>query len=190
LASGTPGLSIGVAGPEGVRFARSYGVADLEHRAPVTADTVFQIASVTKQFTAAAALLTVEDGRMSLDDKLSRFVPEFARAERVTLRQLLIQTSGIANYAEDPSASPFKSVARTPEEMAAVIARLKPGFVFEPGASWAYSNSNYQLLGCCQSNRNSSPPDAVGQGRRCSRPQGTATRPARRSGSACMSVGW
>jgi CubicO group peptidase (beta-lactamase class C family) len=130
-----------------VRFARSYGVADLEHRAPVTADTVFQIASVTKQFTAAAVLLMVEDGRMSLDDKLSRFVPEFPGAERVTLRQLLIQTSGIADYAEDPSSSPFKSVARTPEEMAAAIARLKPAFVFEPGASWAYSNSNYQLLG-------------------------------------------
>ena len=145
MATGAPGMAVGVGDGRGAMFARTYGLADLEHRVPVTADTVFALASLTKQFTAAAVLLMAEDGRIGLDDPLSRHVPELPGAERVTLRQLLVQTSGVGDYAEDSAGDRFKSVAKTPAEMVEWISRL--GRSFEPGTAWAYSNSNYVLLG-------------------------------------------
>jgi CubicO group peptidase (beta-lactamase class C family) len=108
---------------------------------------VFNLASITKQFTAAAILLLAEEGKLKLDDKLSRYVPELRHSERVTLNQLLVHTSGIPDYSEDPSGAKTKSVARTPAEMLAWIATLTPTLAFEPGTKWAYSNSNYALLG-------------------------------------------
>jgi CubicO group peptidase (beta-lactamase class C family) len=147
LASGSPGMVVAASDARGVLFSRSYGQADLEHGAPIRPDTVFQIASVTKQFTAAAVLLMVEDGRLSLDDRLSQHVPEFPGGDRVTIRHLLTLTSGIPDYAEDPAGDRIKSVPKTPSEMVAWIAQLRPAFNFEPGAGWGYSNSNYVLLG-------------------------------------------
>lgn len=147
MATGSPGMAVAVGRGDEVVFLKGYGRANLEDEAPVTVDTVFAIASLTKQFTAAAVLLLVEDGKVGLDDPLSRFVPEAPQAERVTVRQALMQTSGIADYADDPAGERVKSVRRTPEEIAAWIAGLQPPFAFEPGTSWAYSNSNYALLG-------------------------------------------
>jgi CubicO group peptidase (beta-lactamase class C family) len=126
---------------------RPYGKANLEHDAPVVRETVFRLASVTKQFTAAAVLRLVEDGRVSLDDRLSRYVPELPQATEVTLYSLLVQTSGLPDYAEDPDITRTRSVARTPQEMLGLIARLQPRFQFEPETRWGYSNSNYALLG-------------------------------------------
>lgn len=147
LAQGSPGMAVAVTRRGQVVFARGYGLADLEHHVPVTRDTVFKLASVTKQFTAAAVLLLAQDGKLALDDRLSRHVPELAQAAEVTLYHLLVQTSGVPDYAEDPSGAPLKSVARTPTEMLAWIDRLTPALAFEPGTRWAYSNSNYVLLG-------------------------------------------
>lgn len=147
MASGSPGMAVAVGRGEDVLLAKGYGLANLEDQVPVTADTVFAIASITKQFTAAAVLLLVEEGKVGLEDTLSRFVPEVPQAGRVTVRQALVQTSGIPDYAEDPEGLRLKSVHKTPAEMASWIARLEPAFVFEPGSSWAYSNSNYALLG-------------------------------------------
>lgn len=147
LAQGSPGMAVEVTWRGQVVFARGYGLADLEHDVPVTRDTVFKLASVTKQFTAAAVLLLAQDGELALDDRLSRHIPELTRAGEVTLYQLLVQTSGVPDYAEDPSGAPLKSVARTPAEMLAWIDRLTPALAFTPGTRWAYSNSNYVLLG-------------------------------------------
>lgn len=147
LAQGSPGMVVSVAREGEVVFARGYGFADLEHRAAVTPDTVFRLASVTKQFTAAAVLLLVEDGRLNLDDRLSEYVPELQQASEVTLYQLLAQTSGIPDYAEDPEGGRTKALARSTSEMVEWIGRLEPRLHFEPGARWAYSNSNYALLG-------------------------------------------
>jgi CubicO group peptidase (beta-lactamase class C family) len=130
-----------------VLFTGSYGLANIEHQAPVRPQTVFKLASITKQFTAAAILLLAEDKKLKLDDKLSLYVPEFEQSEKVTLYQLLVHTSGIPDYSEDPSGSKTKSVAKTPLEMLAWISRLTPSLSFEPGSRWAYSNSNYALLG-------------------------------------------
>jgi CubicO group peptidase (beta-lactamase class C family) len=147
LAQGSPGMLVEVAKDGEVLFTGTYGLANVEHQAPVTRKTVFKLASITKQFTAAAILLLAEDGKLRIDDKLSRYVPELAQAEKVTLYQLLVQTSGLPDYAEDPAGSKTKSVAKTPEEMLAWIGRLTPAFLSEPGIKWSYSNSNYALLG-------------------------------------------
>lgn len=126
---------------------RVNGWASVEHRVPLRRESLFALASVTKQFTAAAILQLMEQGKLKLDDRLDRFVPELPQARRVTLYQLLVQTSGIPDYAEDPAGAKTKSVAKTPQEMVEWIGRLTPAFVFEPGSKWAYSNSNYVLLG-------------------------------------------
>jgi D-alanyl-D-alanine carboxypeptidase len=138
---------VGVARAGEPLYVRAFGLADLEHNVPVIRDTVFKLASITKQFTAAAMLLLVEEGKVSLDDRLSRFVPELPQARRVTLYQLLVHTSGLPDYAEDPTGVRTKSVARTPAQMVEWIAGLKPQFHFDPGTRWSYSNSNYVLLG-------------------------------------------
>lgn len=147
MAQGAPGVVVGVARAGEPLFVRPLGLADLEHNVPVIRGTVFKLASITKQFTAAAVLSLMEDGKLSLDDKLSRFVPELPQAAQVTLYQLLVHTSGIPDYAEDPALVRTKSVARTPAQMVELIAGLKPRFHFDPGTRWAYSNSNYVLLG-------------------------------------------
>ena len=147
MAQGAPGMVVGVARAGEPLFVRAFGLADLEHNIPVVRGTVFKLASITKQFTAAAVLSLVDDGKVSLDDKLSRFVPELPQAEKVTLYELLVHTSGLPDYAEDPAGARTKSVARTPAQMVEWIAELKPRFQFDPGTRWAYSNSNYVLLG-------------------------------------------
>jgi CubicO group peptidase (beta-lactamase class C family) len=147
LAQGSPGMLVQVAKHSEVLFTGTYGYANLEHSVPVRRETVFNLASITKQFTAAAILLLAEEGKLKLDDKLSRYVPELRHSERVTLNQLLVHTSGIPDYSEDPSGAKTQSVARTPAEMLAWIATLTPTLAFEPGTKWAYSNSNYALLG-------------------------------------------
>jgi D-alanyl-D-alanine carboxypeptidase len=147
MEQGAPGMIVGVARDGEALFVRAFGLADLEHNVPVIRGTVFKLASITKQFTAAALVSLVEDGKVSLDDPLSRYVPELPQAGQVTLYQLLVQTSGIPDYAEDPAGLRMKSVARTPTQMIEWIAGLQPRFHFEPGTRWAYSNSNYVLLG-------------------------------------------
>jgi CubicO group peptidase (beta-lactamase class C family) len=140
-------MAVGVSYRGQTVFARGYGLANIEHRSPLTPDSPFLLASVTKQFTAAAVLLLVQDGKVRLDDKLSKYVPELPQAKHVTVRQLLIHTSGIPDYSEDPDGAASKSVARTSTDMIAWIARLRPAQLFTPGTVWRYSNSNYVLLG-------------------------------------------
>jgi len=147
LKQGSPGMIIEVSRKGTLLFSGTYGFADLEHRAPVSRDTVFKLASITKEFTAAAVLTLVEEGRLSLDDTLAMHVPELSAASNVRVYELLVHTSGIPDYAEDPDGAKTKSVAKAPEEVLQWIIRLTPRLQFEPGSRWAYSNSNYALLG-------------------------------------------
>ncbi len=144
---GSPVMVVGVARDGSVVFSRGYGLADVERATAVAPDTVFRLASITKQFTAAAVMLLVEEGRVNLQDRLSEYVPELAQADEVTLYQLLVQTSGIPDYAERLASADAKATARTTEQMIALIGAQEPRLEFEPGSRWAYSNSNYVLLG-------------------------------------------
>lgn len=129
------------------RLIRGYGLENLENKTPVTADTVFRIGSVTKQFTAAAVMLLAEQGKLSIEDPLSKFLPDFPRARDVTLRQLLNHTAGIHNYTAQKDFERAERQDYTTDEMVGYIARMGKVYDFEPGTAWNYSNSNYMLLG-------------------------------------------
>jgi CubicO group peptidase (beta-lactamase class C family) len=129
-------------------FDKGYGMANLETQAPATPETVFRIASINKQFTAAAILLLAERGKLSLDDRLSKFLPEFPQADQVTIRQLLTHTSGLKDYAGQVDYWRNRSrIDTTTEDFVRYVATLKPIHDFEPGTKFNYSNSGYYVLG-------------------------------------------
>ncbi len=129
---------------------RAFGLANIELNVPVSAKTVFRVGSITKQFTAAAILLLRDRGLLSLDDTLSKFLPDFPRSNEVTLRQLLTHTSGVHNYVIGTvvagGTNQDLSISRSTEEMVRYIAAQPRLYDFDPGTSCAYSNSGYYLL--------------------------------------------
>ncbi len=128
-----------------VVFHQAYGLADVENGAPVHEDAVFCIGSISKQFGAAAVMQLVEAGKLRLDDKLARFFPDFPRADRITVDDLLHQTTGIVDFEYNGGWPKTMAVERTDDELVATFRDLPPEF--EPGARWAYSTSNYFLVG-------------------------------------------
>jgi CubicO group peptidase (beta-lactamase class C family) len=141
------GLSVAVARGDELIVDRGYGIADLEWNTPVDASTIFRIGSMTKQFTGAAILKLAEQGKLGLDDPLSRYVPEFDTGGRVvTIRQMLNHTSGIPEYTMQPGFFGRLSLIDVSDAELLQLVSGKP-FDFEPGAGWRYSNTNYYLLG-------------------------------------------
>jgi CubicO group peptidase (beta-lactamase class C family) len=123
---------------------KGYGYADLDNRTPVTPQTNFRLASVTKQFTAAAILLLAEDGKLSLDDSARRWLPTLhAVAEPITIRHLLTHTSGLIDY-ED--VIPDSMTAQLHDADVLRILADQNRLYFEPGTAYRYSNSAYALL--------------------------------------------
>jgi len=142
--SASAGLVVGIAEQGKPTFVRAYGLANIEWKEPTTPDTVFRIGSITKQFAAVCVLLLAEQKKLSLDDKLAKFFPEFPRSNEVTLRHLLNHNSGIHSYPDAPE----RAIVRTGigvKEMVQHLATL--GYDFDPGSKWAYSNSGYFLIG-------------------------------------------
>ena len=142
-----PGLSLAVVREGKVVKARGYGLASLELNRPVTEDTVFEIGSMTKQFTAAALLMLVEDGRVALDAPLSKYLPNTPPAwDGITVRHLLTHSSGIPDYLGVEGLPDLSRRGLTHREIATVFFE-KLSLEFTPGATWAYSNTGYLLLG-------------------------------------------
>lgn len=139
------GVSVAVARGPRVIFARGYGYADLENRRPATAETVYHVGSITKQFTAAAVMQLVEDGSVRLDAPLSEYLPHYPHVGDVTVEQLLNHTSGIANYTTLAEWWETMSLEVTPDRLARSF--LSRPLDFAPGTRFAYSNSGYVLLG-------------------------------------------
>lgn len=141
------GLSVAVGRADHVVLDRGVGMADLEWNQAADASSIFRIGSLTKQFTAAAIMKLVEQGKIGLDDPLSKYLPDFDTGGRtVTIRQLLNHTSGIPNYTGQPGfLGRGDRLDFNAKELLQYVAG-KP-FAFEPGTSWAYSNTNYVLLG-------------------------------------------
>jgi len=143
----TAGVSIAVVKNGRTILAKGYGFADLENDVPATTETVYRIGSITKQFTAAAIMRLMEQGKLSLDDTLQKFIPTFpTQGNRVTIRHLLTHTSGIRSYTS--LGQKFERGMRldfTPDSMLALFAN-EP-FDFKPGDQWRYDNSGYFLLG-------------------------------------------
>ncbi|MBI4500332.1 MAG: beta-lactamase family protein [Gemmatimonadetes bacterium] len=142
-----PGLSIAVARGKETLLARGYGYARLGDSVQATPETVYPIASVTKQFTAAAIMRLAEQGRLKLKDEISRYLPDYpVQGRKVTIQQLLSHTSGIPdNAGADSSGTHRSALDFTPAEFLAVSGE-RP-FDFAPGEKFAYSNSGYYVLG-------------------------------------------
>lgn len=129
-----------------VLLEKGYGLADREWNIANTAETKFRIGSVTKQFTAACILQLIEAGKISLDDKLSKFYPDFPKGDSVTIHMLLNHTSGIASYTDGRD---FTAVATQTLSRDSMIGFFKnKPYNFSPGTKWTYNNSGYFLLGC------------------------------------------
>ena len=128
-----------------VLLEKGYGLADREWNIPNTTETKFRIGSVTKQFTAACILQLIEAGKLSADDKLSKFFPGFPKGDSVTIHMLLNHTSGIASYTDTRD---FMNVARLdlPKDSMISFFKNKP-YNFSPGSKFSYNNSGYFLLG-------------------------------------------
>ena len=139
-----PGLSLAVTIDNELIFTKGYGVANVELRAPALAESVYEVASLTKQFVAVAMLLLAQDGKLSLDDLVSRHLPEAPPAwEKITLRHLLTHTSGIPDF--DDAGQPLDPRREyTEDELVRLAARLPAKFA--PGVRWSYSNTAYDLL--------------------------------------------
>ncbi|MEX1132212.1 MAG: serine hydrolase domain-containing protein [Flavobacteriales bacterium] len=146
-ANDSPGLAIRILRDGSPVYSKAFGMADLEHDMPITTSSVFQVASVSKQFTAFALLLLERDGLLSLDDDVRRYIPELPEYPLVvTLRHLAQHTSGIRDI-DDLLAlrgiGPNDEV--THAEAIALLVR-QTGLNFTPGETFEYSNSGYMLL--------------------------------------------
>lgn len=141
-----PGMALLLARGDEVLFRSACGRASLELQVPLAPTQVFRIGSVTKQFAAVAVLRLVEEGKLSLDDPLSQFVPGYPNGEAVTVRMLLDHTSGIKSYTDLPGVmdGPIREDLTT----AKLIERFKDQPAeFAPGEGWQYNNSGYVLVG-------------------------------------------
>ena len=142
-----PGMAVLLARGDEVLYRGACGRANLELEVPLSADHVFRIGSVTKQFAAAAALKLAEASKLSLEDPLTKFVPGYPGGKRVTVRMLLNHTSGVRSYTDIPGVMAGVTGRRdvTTAELIDTFKAEKPDFA--PGQGWHYNNSGYVLLG-------------------------------------------
>ncbi len=128
-----------------VVYKKAFGLANREWNIPNTIQSKFRIGSITKQFTAAAILQLVDMGKLNLEDKLSKYFPDFPQGDSVTIHMLLNHTSGIKDYT---SLNNFRSFERLSLSKDSIVALFKNHpYNFKSGTQWSYSNSGYFLLG-------------------------------------------
>ena len=145
-ATQTPGISVAVQYRGEMILARGYGLADVENRVPATEHTVYRIGSVTKQFTAAAVMKLVEDGKVALDDPMTKYFPDYPVGPfHITVGQLLDHTSGIKGYTEMPGFWEKGRLDLSHEQMIELFSTVP--YEFEPGDRYQYNNSGYYLAG-------------------------------------------
>jgi CubicO group peptidase (beta-lactamase class C family) len=143
----SPGCALGVYREGEIVLARGYGFADLEHDVPITETTVFDLGSVSKQFTAAAIVLLAEGGKLSLDDDVRKFLPELpSYGKPITLRHLLHHTSGLRDYTGLLGISGHDDADLTGDDDALFLITHQRALSFPTGSEWSYSNTGYFLL--------------------------------------------
>ncbi len=134
----SPGCALAVIKDGGIVYKRGYGMANLDHDVPITPSTVFSVASVTKQFTAAAIVLLAQQGKLSLDDEVRKYIPEVPDfGTPITIRHLIHHTSGLRDWLPG---------AALPDDVLELVSRQKE-LNFRPGEKYLYSNMGYALLG-------------------------------------------
>jgi D-alanyl-D-alanine carboxypeptidase len=140
-----PSASIAVVKDGQIAYLHAYGKARLDPSTEAKPGMRYSIGSITKQFTATAILLLKEQGKLSLDDHVAKFVPGLTQANNVTIRQLLSHTSGYQDFYPQDYFLPMMLQPSAPLKTADVWAR-KP-LDFKPGTKWKYSNTNYTIAG-------------------------------------------
>lgn len=139
-----PGLSLAVSKEGELVKSGAYGFANVEYNFPARLDTVYQIQSITKTFTATAVMMLVEEGKIGLENRMSKYFPSAPESWRdITVRHLLTHTSGIKDFINEPTVDLRKDIA--PEDVIKSLAERPLNFA--PGEKYAYSNTGYHLLG-------------------------------------------
>lgn len=148
LEPGSPGAVVGIFETGGIRFAKGYGLANLDYDIPITTKTVFDIGSVSKQFTAACIFLLEQQQRLSIDDPIQMHLPEIPvyHGETVRIRHLINHTSGLRDYVELMAyeGTPYENLF-TEDQGLEMMARQKDRN-FPPGTQFMYNNGGYLLL--------------------------------------------
>ncbi|MBC9031929.1 beta-lactamase family protein [Sphingomonas sp. JC676] len=142
--SGVPSASIAIVQGGRVVYAKAYGDQGPNLKGP-SADAKYPIASISKQFTAAALLLLEDEGKLSLDDKVAKFLPDVSGADRITIRQLLSHTAGLQDYW--PQDYSFAAMEKPVTPQGIVDRWGKKPLDFDPGTAWQYSNTGYVVAG-------------------------------------------
>lgn len=144
---GSPGCALGIYRDGKIVYAKGYGLANIEENVPITPQAVFDIGSTSKQFTAASILLLEQQGKLSIDDDVRKYVPEVPHyGQKITIRNLLNHTSGLRDYLTLMDLAGVNTDGVTTDDDAlAVIARQK-ALNFSPGSEYLYSNSGFFLL--------------------------------------------
>jgi len=141
--TGAPSASVAVVRHGRVVYANAYGSAKLQPDVAAKPDMAYGIGSISKQFAAASVLMLQQEGKLSLNDPVSRFFPELTRSKEITIRELLSHTSGYQDYWPQDYVPPFMQQPITPQ---AILDRwAKQPLDFEPGTKWEYSNTNYVI---------------------------------------------
>ncbi len=147
-----PGVSLAVVRDGRIIKAQGYGLADMQQNAPATKATVYEVGSNTKQFTATAIMMLVEEGKVTLGDKITKYFPSAPKAwSRITIRHLLSHTSGIQNHVAVPGylgifrTNLFFQPSLTRDELIKLFFKLP--MEFQAGETWAYDNTGYYFLG-------------------------------------------
>ncbi len=143
--TGVPSASIAVVKDGAVVYVKAYGDAKIEPRVPATTQMRYSIGSISKQITATAVLLLQEQGKLSLDDKVAKYLPDLTRANEVTIRQLLSHTSGYQDYW--PQDYVMKPMIEPIPAGKLMDTWAKIPLDFEPGTKWQYSNTGYVIAG-------------------------------------------
>ena len=149
-ASNSPGCAVGVSRNDQTLFQNGYGMANLEHDVPITPASIFHVASVSKQFTAAAIMLLAADGKLALDDSIRKYLPELPDyGHLITIRHLLTHTSGLRDQWDlliMARGGRFEENRITEADVLEIVARQK-ALNFVPGSEYLYSNTGFTLLG-------------------------------------------
>ncbi len=145
----SPGYAIGIIKGTKVLYTKGYGSANLDYNIPITANSSFDIASVSKQFTAACIALLIMDGKLTLDDPVSRYIPELSKyKDTIRIKHLIYNTSGITDYFKLPRPDGHTWITFNYFDIDYCIkTSLKPDtLAFKPGDKWDYCNVNFMLL--------------------------------------------
>ena len=145
-----PGLAVGIYSHGTVLLAKGYGLSNVELNVPVKPETIFQSGSVGKQFVSAAIMMLVEEGKLSLDDSVTKFFPDApATWKPILIKNLLSHTSGLSEYESPDRTGPkgpfYLRLDFSEDELAAQIEKMP--IEWAPGEKWGYRNTNYVLLG-------------------------------------------